>query len=112
MKCPNCGYKMKYEYETVPIVVEYHYCPMCKISYNVSSKTWSIPEKYDRITDRQQSAIDFINSMLRLNFKPVLKSEATSIIKKYLNTAEERAYEEFDDLTFYSFNFDNELRNG
>lgn len=111
MKCPNCGYKMKYEYETVPIVVEYHYCPMCKISYNVSSKTWSIPEKYDRIIDRQQSAIDFINSMLHSNFKPVLKSEATNIIKKYLSIAEKREREEFGDL-IYSFNFDNEFRNG
>lgn len=111
MKCPNCGYKMKYKYETVPIMVEYYYCPMCKISYNVSSKTWSIPEKYDRITDKQQSAVNFINNTLHLNFKPVLKSEATSIIKKYLNTAEEVAYEEFDDL-IYSFDFYNEFLNG
>lgn len=111
MKCPNCGYRMKYEYETAPIVVEYHYCPMCKISYNVSSKTWSIPERYDRITDKQQSAVNFINNALHLNFKPVLKSEATNIIKKYLNTAEEVAYEEFDDL-IYSFDFYNEFLNG
>lgn len=76
---------MKYEYDGN--TVEYYGCPMCGIIYNKSSRFWYIPNRFERITDKQQRAIDFINSMLNLNLSPVLKSEATFMIKKYINKA-------------------------
>lgn len=112
MKCPNCGFPMKYEYENYPYLVEYHYCPMCNIIYNKCSKTWIIPERYERVTEKQQNAISFINDILNKNFKPVLKSEATNIIKKYLKTA----WEQYDEQKVSYYNeldeFYNEFCNG
>ena len=116
MKCPNCFFPMKYEYENT---VEYYGCPMCSIVYNKSSRSWYIPNKFERITDKQQKAIDFINSMLNLNLSPVLKNEATFMIKKYINKASkiaENKHNYLDDMEYDVFSpfgdFYNEFCNG
>lgn len=118
MKCPNCFFPMKYEYDGN--IVEYYGCPMCGIIYNKSSHSWYIPDKFERITDKQQNAIDFINSMLNLNLSPVLKSEATFMIKKYINKASKIAENKYnnslDDMEYDVFSpfggFYNEFCNG
>lgn len=89
MKCPNCGFPMKYEYydNVHKQIVEYYSCPMCNICYNCSTRSWKIPNKYKRITYNQQKAIGFINAMCKTKFNPRLKNEATRIIKKYIKRA-------------------------
>lgn len=93
MKCPNCGFPMKYKYydNVHGQIVEYYSCHMCNILYNCSTRSWEIPSKYERITDNQQKAIDFINAMCSTNFNPQLKNEATRIIKKHIERASDIA---------------------
>lgn len=87
MKCPNCFFPMKYFYYHAPYLIEYYECPMCHIKYNKTSCFWNIPDRYERITYKQQQTIDFINNILKLNLQPILKSEATFMIKKYIKKA-------------------------
>lgn len=120
MKCPNCLFSMKYHYNTEPYTIEYSECPMCNIVYNHSTHSWYIPDKYERVTAKQQDAINFINNMLSQNFKPILKSEATNLIKKYLNVAIDYSNQQkeaaMDDLVSDMFDpcsgFFNEFCNG
>lgn len=123
MKCPNCLFPMKYYYNIdEPYIIEYCKCPMCNIVYNPSTHSWNIPNKYERVTVKQQDAINFINNVLNQNFKPVLKSEATDLIKNYLSIAIDLDYSNqqkeaaMDDLVFDMFNscsgFCNEFCNG
>lgn len=93
MKCPNCGFPMKYEYynNVHKQIVEYYNCPMCNICYNCSTRSWKIPNRYKRITYNQQKAIGFINAMCKTKFNPQLKNEATRIIRKYIKRASDIA---------------------
>lgn len=93
MKCPNCGFPMKYEYynNIHEQIVDYYNCPMCNILYNCSTQSWEIPSKYERMTNNQQKAINFINAMCNTKFNPQLKNEATRVIKKYIERARDIA---------------------
>lgn len=93
MKCPNCGFPMKYEYynNVHKQTVEYYNCPMCDIFYKCSNRSWEIPNRYERVTYNQQKAIDFINATCNTKFSPQLKNEATRIIKKYIKRASDIA---------------------
>lgn len=100
MKCPYCDSDMSYKDEGYwdypfstgdePDYQVYHpkdiyMCSRCNIK-KINSE-WSIPERYNRPTEKQVRTVLFINNHLGTQYEPLLRVQCWRIINENLQKA-------------------------
>jgi len=100
MKCPCCDKEMEYKDDgywgypfctgdepdyPIYFVKDIYTCKKCSIK-KINDK-WSIPENYNKPTEKQIKTILFINNYLGTNYEPLLKSPCWKIINENLQEA-------------------------